>query len=219
MIRTRLAYVGLVSLFLGACLPMKGSGVRLVETRELPAFTRIDAGGTGQLQVTVDGTARDTLSLEIEGDDNIVPLISTSVVDGALVIRRETDSSFYDTIPLRLRVAVPQLEELQTSGSIDVRVDGLREEALVLVATGSSDVTVSGEVTWLELESSGSADVFARQLRTTDATVRASNTSDVEVCAVGSLTVEASGSSDVTYFCSPMTIDDRASGSADITPG
>lgn len=205
---------------LAACgIGIQGSGVRLTETRDLPPFTRIDASGTGQLAVTVDGVTRDTVALEVEGDDNIVALVSTEVVDGELIVRLETSSPLYDTIPLRLRVAIPELTHLQSSDSIDVRVDGVSGDALVLTSTGSSDVTISGDVDWLELHGADSADIYARGLHAANSVVTASGTSDIEVCTSGALAIEASGSADVTYYCSPSSLESQVSGSADVTAG
>jgi hypothetical protein len=216
----QLVLVGFVSLTLAACgIGIEGSGIRDVDTRDLPAFDRIDAEGTGQLAVAIDGVARDTIAVEVEGDDNLVPLVSTAVIDGELVIRLETDTPLDETIPLRLRVTMPALTRLRSSDSIDVRVAGLSGESFVLASTGSSDVTLAGAIDWLEIDSSDSADVHARELSATDAAVTASDTSDVEVCTHESLTVEASGSSDVTYYCSPTSIERHVSDSADVTAG
>ncbi len=218
MRREHVVLIGLASLTLGACgIGIQGSGRHLVETRNLDTFTRIDAGGRGELAVTVDARVGDTVAIEVEGDDNIVALVSTAVVDGELVIRVETERPIYDTIPLRLRVTAPALTHLRSSDSIDVRVAGLTGDALVVESSDSSDVTLAGELAWLELHGSGSADMFARQLRATDAIVTATDTSDIEVCATGVLAIEASGSSDVTYFCSPTRIERHVSGSADVT--
>lgn len=215
----KLVLIGLSSTFAACGIGIQGSGVRQTETRELPAFTRIDAGGMGQLAVTVDVSAGDSVALEVEGDDNVVPLVSTEVIDGELVVRLDTDSAIYDTIPLRLRVTIPALTHLRSSESIDVRVDGLSGDALVIESTDSSDVTLSGDVDWLELHGADSADLHARGLHAADAIVTARDTSDVEVCTSGALTVEASGSADVTYYCSPSSLERDVSGSADVEAG
>lgn len=218
MKRLELVLVVLASVTAGACgIGIQGSGLRTVDTRPLEPFTRIDAGGRGQLAVTIEATAGDGAAIELEGDDNIVALISTEVVDGELVIRLETDRPIYDTIPLRLRVSTPALTHVRSSDSIDVRVSGLAGDGLVVESSGSSDVTLAGDLAWLELHGEDSADVFARQLRAIDALVTASDTSDIEVCATGMLTIEASGSSDVMYFCSPASVERHVSGSADVT--
>src|SRR6185369_9064036 len=62
---------------------VKGSGNVKTEKRSLASFDSLDVGCPGTIQVKSQAQA----SLEITGDDNIVPLITTEVKNNTLVIR------------------------------------------------------------------------------------------------------------------------------------
>ena len=64
---------------------IKGSGTIKTEKRELGAFTSVETTGAYEIQIT----CQQRQSLEIEGDDNILPIIRTEVRDGVLHISNE----------------------------------------------------------------------------------------------------------------------------------
>jgi len=55
-----------------ACAGIRGSGIKLTETRKIADFAQIEVEGGVTLEVKKGPT-----SLTIEGDDNIVPLYTT----------------------------------------------------------------------------------------------------------------------------------------------
>jgi hypothetical protein len=63
-------------------LSVTGSGVRKSEKHELPSFDAINATGS----FIVEAVCNKSASFEIEGDDNILPLIKVEVRDGVLSI-------------------------------------------------------------------------------------------------------------------------------------
>src|SRR5688500_9858117 len=94
---TQSAFSALLSsmLSLSGCLlqqhdTIHGSGVAKTETRDVAEFTRIEATGSPNVTVTIG----DKQSLTIEADDNILPLLTTEVKDGKLVIASEKNTSY-----------------------------------------------------------------------------------------------------------------------------
>src|SRR4051812_22937807 len=63
---------------------VKGSGVAKTESRQVGPFTRISIEGSGNVVVTVDPTQ--PASLVLKADDNILPLVETTVKGDTLVI-------------------------------------------------------------------------------------------------------------------------------------
>lgn len=63
----------------------RGGGTKITETRKIADFSAIDVEDGLTLEVKQGAT-----SLTIEGDDNIVPLYSTEVVNGTLRIQRKS---------------------------------------------------------------------------------------------------------------------------------
>ena len=75
-----LAAIAVVALLLSACnfvVPgaVVGSGKIVSESRPVSGFTKVDLTGYGDLTIDVNGSE----ALTIEGDDNIVPLVTTEV--------------------------------------------------------------------------------------------------------------------------------------------
>src|SRR5690242_3992270 len=64
-----------------------GSGNRKSEKRDVKSFNAIDTSGAYEVNVTCQKPA----SVEIEADDNILPLIKTEVRDGTLFVSSEQE--------------------------------------------------------------------------------------------------------------------------------
>src|SRR5437899_1194494 len=75
-----------------------GSRVRKMEKRDLPSFNAIETIGAFEVQVNCQKPA----SFEIEGDDNILPLIQTEVRNGVLRVTSTKRYSTRDPISLRI---------------------------------------------------------------------------------------------------------------------
>src|SRR5688572_7889502 len=89
-----------------------GSGVAKTEARTVDAFLSIDSGGAWNVEVT-NG---DKVSVSVSGDDNIVPLITTTVKDGKLTIA-SSQGSLNTKLPIVVKVAMPMLATLKLSGA------------------------------------------------------------------------------------------------------
>jgi hypothetical protein len=93
---------------------------------------------------------------------------------------------------------------------LEVRADNLR-----LDTSGSSDITLVGQVDSLVCDTSGSTNVSARGLVTRIASVDCSGSSDIEVNASERLDVSASGSSTVSHMGAPI-LTTNISGSGEV---
>src|SRR6266853_278374 len=91
-----------------------GSGVMKVEKRSVPAFTSVSISGLYDVEII----AQKEQSLEIEGDDNLLPLIKTEVNSGTLTIGN--NQSLSTRGKLRVRLSSPSLDGINTSGASDI---------------------------------------------------------------------------------------------------
>lgn len=200
---------------------VQGSGIPAEEKRTVPLFDGLWATSAGSVILTVEpGTAdATTIELTVSGDDNLVPEVETTVVDGVLEVHARGGQDLDPELPLRVVAVVPELYTVEAAETADVTVRGIDNEAFVLQAGGSADVSLSGTTSALIVEASGSADVSARQLEAMTVEVASGESADVKVCADDEITVSASGSSDVTYFCAPTTVQKRVIDSADVRAG
>ena len=80
---------------------VRGSGNRQSEERKVASFTSIDTNGAFDITVV----SQKQYSLEIEGDDNILPMISTDVSGNVLHIKNRT--SYSVSQPIKITISVP----------------------------------------------------------------------------------------------------------------
>jgi len=175
-----------------------GSGKLQRQKREVASFSSISTEGAFDIEIV----CQKPQSLEIEGDDNILPLISTDVSNNVLRIRSLHDYSTSE--PITLKIAVPNLEGLSASGAGTLAVSGLKNDKLEIDASGAPTIKVSGETKVLDVDTSGAGKIDAHKLRATRAVVDSKGVSRVEVFAAEQLDVTVAGPSHVIYGGDPV---------------
>jgi hypothetical protein len=182
-----------------------GSGKEARETREISNFTQLELLGVGRVEVTI-GNLR---SLEISGDDNILPLIETKVTDGRLVIR--TMRSIRPVQPLLIEATASDLTAIMLSGTGEIAVTGIANDNLHAKLTGAGEVTFSGQTSNLAITLTGVGSVDARELVAKAVTVDMSGAGRIDVSPVISLHGTITGAGTVTYSGEP-TITQKITG-------
>jgi hypothetical protein len=201
---SRKTYLLLALLFLvtGCHLRMhdeiKGSGVRLKQKREVVSFTTIATDGA----FDIDVVSQKPQSLEIEGDDNLLSLITTEVSNNVLHIKSKGNFSVND--PIKLRISVPNLEKLAIDGAGKIEVSGLKNDKFEINSDGATTIRVAGETRQLNIDTSGAGKIDARKLRATKGLVEARGVARVDVNVIEQLDVTVSGPSHVTYHGDPV---------------
>jgi len=190
---------------------LKGSGNVVRERRDLSGFDEIEVGGAFLVEVTVG----ESFSVEVEGDDNLVPLIKTEVRGDALHV--SIDKSYRSKDYLKVYVSAPNLSGVDTSGAAQVNASGIKSKAFNIGASGGSKVTATGQTTDLRVETSGGARVLANELAATNGTVDTSGGATAEVFVTGEFKAQASGGSRIMYSGTPANVTKNSSGGARIT--
>jgi Putative auto-transporter adhesin, head GIN domain len=185
---------------------VRGSGNRKAEKRELPSFKSVEAGGA--FEVTI--VCQQSQSFEIEGDDNLLPLIKTDVNGGAL--RIHSDEPYNASKPIVVRISVPDLEKFTSAGAGDVHISGVRNEQLVLSNTGAANIEASGETKFVDIKSSGAGNIETERLHAERAKISVSGAANVDVYASQQLDVTVSGIGSVTYSGDPPVVNQHVSG-------
>lgn len=192
---------------------VKGNGKVTTELRPVGAFTGVQVKGSTDVVLRQD----DRVSVEVEAEENLIPLIRTAVEDGALVI--DTRKCIDNTKPVVVHVAAPRLTSILVSGSgnirseghlvaekIDIGVSGSGDIALSLAGTelvarisGSGGITLKGSGRSLDAEIDGSGDIDASDLPVTRARAHINGSGDCAVNTAERLDAAISGSGDITY--------------------
>ena len=187
-----------------------GSGNTASEKRDVADFQAIDVGGVFQVEIT----AQKDFDVEIEADDNLLPLIKTEVRGG--VLRLETEKSISSKNPIRVRISAPDIQNLEVSGASKVSIANLSNENLEIDSSGASKVTVAGETANLIVDVSGASKIDAENLQTENASIEASGASAVSVYATNELKADASGASSIVYQGSPKNFSNKTSGASSV---
>ena len=189
---------------------VRGSGNRVSEERDVEDFTALDVGWGMRTAVTV-GPAT---SVVIEADDNLVSLIDTTAVDGALIVRpTEANMQLLSSGGILLKLSAPSLTAVTLSGGARADVAGINAESFSVSGSGGSRATLTGGADRLGVELSGGSRLLAAELASASAAVEASGGSQAEVAATVSLSVDLSGGSRVCYFGAPSVTADASGGS------
>ena len=189
---------------------VRGSGKTAVETRDVTGFTGVDVGGVFQVEIT----AQKDFSVQIEGDDNLVPLVKTEVRGG--ILRIETGQRVSPSNALRVRISAPNIDNIEASGVANVDLSGVKNGNLHVDTSGASKINIAGETSDLTAEVSGASFINAEELTAQNAIVGASGASRVSVFALNRLEGDASGASRIIYSGNPKSVDKRSSGAGSV---
>ncbi|HKG47306.1 MAG TPA: head GIN domain-containing protein [Pyrinomonadaceae bacterium] len=177
---------------------VKGSGKRELQKREVAPFTSITAEGA----FTIEVTCQKNLSLEVEGDDNVLELITAEV--GGNVLRLKNTKNYSPSEPVKFRISVPNLEALSVNGAGHVEIKGINNDKFEVDVNGAPTVVVSGNTKLIDVGANGAAKIDARNLRASRGVVDSRGVSRIDLDVADELDATVSGPSTVTYRGDPV---------------
>jgi Putative auto-transporter adhesin, head GIN domain len=176
---------------------VKGSGNRVVQKRDIASFTSISTEGA----FTVEVKCQKNLALEVEADDNILPLVSTEVSGSVLRLKNSANYSVRE--PVVVRISVPDIEGLAVSGAGSIDISGMKNDKFEIDSSGAPSIKVSGVTKVVEIDTSGAAKIDTHNLHASRAIVDSKGVSKVDLDVSDQLDVKISGPSYVTYEGNP----------------
>ena len=185
-----------------------GSGVMATDSRSLAAFSAVDLRALGNVIVEPGSAA----AIRIEGEDNVVPIITTGVQQGRLVIAWKSGTGPVSaTRPITYHLTAPgDLSELAVRGAGTIQLSAMRGDTLRLGVDGLGRITVNGvDATKLNVSITGAGQVVPsgrvdQQRLTIEgvgtylATGLASRQTDVTIAGAGHAEVQVSGALNAT---------------------
>ncbi len=190
---------------------VQGSGVRKTEKRDLPAFKSIETNGAFAVRVTCQQAA----SFEIEGDDNILPLITTEVRGGVLKIYNH--KSYNTSQAITVRMTLPDLEAISSNGAADIQVTNVKNDQLTISWQGAGRIEAAGETKFVHISSTGAGKIDTGKLTAERAKVSVTGAAQVDVYASQQLDVTVSGVGQVTYGGNPPVVNKSVTGLGSVT--
>ena len=224
-----------VALWLSACANfnlLQGSGKLVRETRDVSDFSAVEVCCGMQLTLTQG----EPTSVELEGDDNILPEIETLVSGDRLIVQFRQRIGLWTRTrtPIQLYVTMPTISGVEVSGGSAVTAGMIESDAFQLTLSGGSHADVdelqvtelradlsggahativAGTATTQMVDASGGSHYLAEDLQSEQANLDISGGSEARIWASESLVVDASGGSDVAYYGRPNVAQDVSGGS------
>ena len=194
--------LALLSLFAGCHFQIhdeiKGSGVRLKQKRAVASFNSIATEGAFDIEVVCQKPE----SVEVEGDDNLLQLITTEVSNNVLHIRSNRSFSVND--PIKITISAPDLQGISAKGAGKFDIAGIKNEKFEIDANGATTIKVAGETKLIDIDSNGAGKVDAHRLRAARGVVDVKGVARVDVNVSEQLDVTVSGPAHVTYQGDPV---------------
>ena len=191
-----------------------GSGHVISESRRVANFTAVELLGSADVTV-VPGSNQ---SVVVKADDNIVPLIETTVNNGTLVIRTKPSTSFRTPNRVQVIVTMNNPDHVTLSGSGNLSVSGVTGPVFAVDLAGSGEITVTGTADSVSINLPGSGNVHCDGLKARSAKVTLLGSGIVTVYASESLDASILGSGTIRYSGNPAQVTKNISGSGTITP-
>ena len=178
---------------------IEGSGIVISETRALSDVRAVSLASVGNVDVLIG----DEESIVLEGEDNLIPFITTDVTDGVLTIDVKDETSLDLTRTMHFQVTVSRLELAEISGAGTISIGDPGNDRIELSIPGAGTISAAGTVDQLTASISGTGTVDASQLVADDVIVQVSGAGNTTVWASDTLVVTLSGAGDVSYWGDP----------------
>jgi hypothetical protein len=208
-----------------------GSGVVAKRFEEVPAGLDIIRLNVGDSEVTVGGKP----GVEIEADDNILPLISINPDGDRLII--DNQGSYTTSNPIRIRVGISDLKrmelggaasaklgewkrkdgELSIEGAARVTIDRIQLESLSAGMNGAAQLMLGqGTIGLLKLKANGSVRAGGGETAVKVATIEVDGASSADFAVSDELSASAHGASTIKYSGDPKMTQRSTSGASTI---
>jgi len=231
---TLIAAITVAGIFNSGCHKINcidGNGNLTTETRSIDPFSALITEGFFDVEIIQDTITE----LIIEGEENILPYISTLTDDGVLTIKLREQRCIDNTLPVNIILRTPSLENITLDGSGEVKCDSLDTHDMTAKILGSGDIHLfldssiyldasiigSGNFYLVgynresELKISGSGNIKAGNLEQEDVFANISGAGNMYVWVNSFLDVKISGSGNVYYTGNP-TINVTITGSGSV---
>ena len=177
---------------------IRGSGRRVMEKRNVSPFTSISTEGA----FTIEVTCQKDVSVEVEGDDNVLGLVTAEVSKN--VLRLRSTKNYASSEPVKFKISVPDLEGLSVSGAGRIDIKGLKNDKFEIDASGAPSVTVAGNTKVIDIDSSGAGKIDTHELHASRGVIDSKGVSRIDVDVTDQLDVTISGPSSVYYKGDPV---------------
>jgi len=210
--RITILLAGAIAVIVGCSLPgVKGDGTMKTENRPISDFSGLEVSGAYQIKWSSGKSA-----LTISTDQNLLPLITTSVTGNTL--RIDSKENLRPTKGITINLSSASLTDVKLNGAVSLTASNLSGADLKLESNGASSISVAGSVTNLEATLSGACKLDAKSLQTQTAKVSLNGASYGDVTVTETLNASISGAGGLTYSGNPKSVEKSVAGVGRIQP-
>lgn len=177
---------------------VRGSGKRELQKREVASFTSISSEGA----FTIEVTCGKPVSLEVEGDDNVLEFVTSDV--GNNILRLKNTKNFSTNEPVKFRISVPNLEGLSVNGAGRIDIKGMNNEKFEIDANGAPTIVVAGNTKVIDVGANGAGKIDTTKLQAARGVVEANGATRIDLEVSDQLDATVNGPSTVTYKGDPV---------------
>ncbi|MGB7181361.1 MAG: head GIN domain-containing protein [Burkholderiaceae bacterium] len=209
----QIAGVGLL-----ACLPTSLTATSIDDVRQPGSFDRLSVGIPAQVNVVLGSKSEVRLSAEKQ----VLDSLAVSVADGELQIRSTKGYSTQQAV--NIVVMTPSLKAVNGHGAVSLQIDKLHADNFIVRGadsadiqlndvnlrvlmsdlSGSSSMTLAGQVASQQVKLSDSASYDAENLTGQSAVLKVSGAADAVVRVSDQLDVTIKGAGSVEYIGDPV---------------
>ena len=210
-----------------------GSGTVVTLTNDFTGFDRVEIGSAFEATVQQG----ETFAVVIRIDDNLEQDLHLNQVGQTLEVSLDPDRVFgIGRATLEAEITMPTLAGVEARGASHVTLAGFDSPQTLRVvasgassvageiqagetsmeASGASSISLAGRAANLVLEVSGASSVDLESFPVTDLQAELSGASSAVVNAAGTLDVEASGASELSYLGNPTLGSVNTSGASTV---
>ena len=211
------AGLALASVLVVGCISVPGSGPAVVgqgpvvtEDRQVEPFTTVETKNGIKLVLSIGATT----SVQVSAQQNLVPLVSTTVSNGKLTA--QTTQSVVASGPLTVTVVTPTLTALTTSAGAFVEATGIIGDSFGLVSDTGSNIKISGTTGNLSITAREGTLLQLDGFAATNVDITATNGVTGTINATGTVTGNASNGV-ILSVTGGATVNVATSGGAIIT--
>jgi uncharacterized repeat protein (TIGR01451 family) len=182
------------------CAIVTGSGNVISETRAVSGFSAITLQQVGRV-VIQQGSSE---SVQVTADDNVVPLMTTTVQNGILLLGITPNSCIQQASDLTFTVSVVDLDAVTITGAGSAKLEQIELPNLALTLAGAGRIDASGRVDQLNASISGVGSIGAASLISRSAQAAISGAGSIILNATETLNVLITGAGSVLYYGNPQ---------------
>ncbi|MFM2361800.1 MAG: hypothetical protein RLZZ316_702 [Bacteroidota bacterium] len=177
--------------------PLKGSGKLVNKVFNDTGFDKINLYDLdGEVVITVGKPFAVAISI----DDNLEPLLETTVTAGTLQLQlknNESNRMYIEDTHIKINISLPEISVLQHSGNSSLQVTGVVGRYLRLNHAGNGDAALTGTIDELEIIKSGNGDVNAGALIAKKVTINKSGNGNCTFFTNQTFIANGSGNGDI----------------------